>query len=89
MTPLSFPPLFSGTTTQGEDPMRFACAQARAGCEAGLVAYDLRADVMRAALVFAPEVALREAAIMLPVCGIGFQVALGGLAAPGIPVRLD
>lgn len=89
MTPLSFPPLFSGTPTQGEDPMRFACAQARAGCDAGLVAYDLRADVMRAALVFAPEVALREAAIMLPICGIGFQNALGALAPPETAVHLE
>lgn len=69
--------------------MRFACAQARAGCEAGLVAYDLRADVMRAALVFAPEVALREAAIMLPICGIGFQNALGALAPPETAVHLE
>ncbi|WP_282060134.1 biotin/lipoate--protein ligase family protein [Roseobacter litoralis] len=89
MTPLSFPPLFTGEDTRGEDPLHFACARAQAGCDAGLVAYDLRADVLHAALVFAPEVPLRKAAIMLPICGIGFQNALGALAPPEIAVHLD
>lgn len=89
MTALSFPPLFTGEDTRGEDPLRFACARAAAGCDAGLVCYDLRADVLRAALVFAPEVPLQKATIMLPICGVGFQNALGALAPPEIAVHLD
>ena len=89
MTALSFPPLFTGEDTRGEDPLRLACARARDGCDAGLVTYDLRADVLRAALVFAPEVPLRKASIMLPICGVGFQNALGALAPPEIAVHLD
>ncbi|ABG32431.1 DUF4444 domain-containing protein [Roseobacter denitrificans] len=89
MTALSFPPLFQGQDTRGEDPLRFACARAASGCDAGLVCHDLRADVLRASLVFAPEVPLQKAAIMLPICGIGFQNALGALAPPEIAVHLD
>lgn len=43
---------------------------------------------MKAAIVFAPEVALEDSTIMLPICGVGFQNALGALAPPEIAVHL-
>ncbi|MFK7761745.1 MAG: DUF4444 domain-containing protein [Roseobacter sp.] len=89
MSGLSFPPLFRGLASAGKDPFALACAQAKAGCDAGLVVYDLRPDTLRAALVFAPEVLLRDAMVMLPLCGVGFQNALGALAPPEVSVHLD
>jgi biotin-(acetyl-CoA carboxylase) ligase len=89
MTDLLLPPLFSAMATAGADPFAVACAKARRGCDAGLVAYDLRPDVLRAAIVFAPEVRLSEAMIMLPLCGVGFQNALGALSPPEVSVHLE
>lgn len=89
MSGLQFPPLFEPLATAGADPFSVACAQASAGCEAGLVAYDLRPDVLRAAIVFAPEVTLHDAAIMLPICGVGFQNAFGALAPPEVAVHME
>nr|WP_216665387.1 biotin/lipoate--protein ligase family protein [Pseudoruegeria sp. HB172150] len=78
---------------QGEavssDPFAAACARAAEGCDAGLVLYRIGADALAAALVFAPEVPLADAVAMLPVCGIGFQNALGALAPPEVAVHLD
>lgn len=88
MTQPSFPPLFSGLDANGADPFALACAQAKGVCDAGLVTYDLGNDRLRAALVFAPEVCLRDAACMLPLCGVGFQHALGALAPPEVAVHL-
>ncbi len=88
MTQPSFPPLFCGLDANGADPFALACAQARAVCDAGLVTYDLAHDRLRAAIVFAPEVPLRDAASMLPLCGVGFQHALGTLAPPEVAVHL-
>lgn len=85
-----FPPLFSGQAVGGKaDPFRDACKAAAAGCDAGLVVHNLSADWFRAAIVFAPEVRLAEAMIVLPVCGIGLQNALGALAPPEIAVQLE
>ena len=89
MSGLSFPPLFQGMATAGADPFDVACNAAQEGCDAGLVTYDLRPDVLRAAIVFAPEVPLREASIMLPICGVGFQNAFGALAPPEVSVHLE
>lgn len=89
MSTLSLPPLFDGMATAGADPFAVACDEAQAGCDAGLMCYDLRPDVLRAAIVFAPEVSMRDAAIMLPVCGVGFQNAFGALAPPEVGVHLD
>ena len=89
MSALSLPPLFQGLATAGADPFAVACAEAQDGCDAGLVFYDLRPDRLQAALVFAPEVPLKEAAIMLPLCGVGFQNALGALAPPEVAVHLE
>ena len=55
MTALQFPPLFKGLATAGEDPFAVGRHEATAGCDAGLVAYDLRPDILRAAMVFAPR----------------------------------
>ena len=77
----SFPPLFNGLAVESQvDPFDKACAEAARGCDAGLVVHDLGANTLRAALVFAPDVALVDAMAMLPLCGVGFQNALGALA---------
>lgn len=54
----SFPPLFTGRDANGNDPFALACATAEAGCDAGLVIYDLAPNTLRAAIVFAPDVSL-------------------------------
>lgn len=88
MTTPSFPPLFTGQDADGGDPFALACKTADAGCDAGLVIYDLGPNTLRAAIVFAPEVTLEKAAVMLPICGVGFQNALGALAPPEVGVHL-
>ncbi|MGI9389100.1 MAG: DUF4444 domain-containing protein [Boseongicola sp.] len=90
MTGPSFPPLLSGLPVTGAtDPFDKACAQALLGCDAGLVVYNLGPDNLRAALVLAPEVPLEDAVAMQPLCGVGFQNALGALAPPEVAVHLD
>lgn len=88
MSEPQFPPLFSGQPAAGGDPFALACAAASEGCDAGLVIYDLAPDTLRAAIVFAPEVTLSKAAAILPICGIGFQNALGAYAPPEVGVHL-
>jgi biotin-(acetyl-CoA carboxylase) ligase len=85
----TFPPLLSGVAVTGAtDPFAKACAMAALGCDAGTVVHNVQADRLRAALVFAPEVPLEAAMAMLPLCGIGFQNALGALAPPEVAVHL-
>lgn len=84
---LSFPPLMHGEPT-ADDAFRHACLRAAEGCDAGLVCYRLGADQLQCALVFAPEVPLKRAMAMLPLCAVGFQNALGALAPPEIAVHL-
>lgn len=83
-----FPPLFTGQDAAGGDPFALACEQADEGCDAGLVIYNLAADTMRVAIVFAPDVALSKSAAILPICGVGLQNALGVLAPPEVAVHL-
>jgi biotin-(acetyl-CoA carboxylase) ligase len=84
-----FPPLMVGEPVEGAtDPMAHARALAALGCDGGTVVYNIQADRLRAAIVFAPEVALEDAMAMLPVCGVGFQNALGALAPPEVAVHL-
>ena len=71
------------------DPFDKACAEAARGCDAGLVVHDLGANLLRAALVFAPDVELVDAMAMLPLCGVGFQNALGALGPPEVAVHLE
>tara|TARA_B100000768_G_scaffold179924_1_gene198692 strand:- start:3505 stop:4209 length:705 start_codon:yes stop_codon:yes gene_type:complete len=86
----SFPPLFSGLAVESQvDPFDKACAEAARGCDAGLVVHDLGANLLRAALVFAPDVELVDAMAMLPLCGVGFQNALGALGPPEVAVHLE
>ncbi len=90
MTTPRFPPLFSGLAVDGPlDPFDKACVEAARGCDAGLVVYNLGADTLRAAMVFAPDVVLADAMAMLPLCGVGFQNALGALAPPEVAVHLE
>lgn len=90
MSTPSFPPLFNGQPVEGRtDPFDKACIEAIKGCDAGLVVYNLGANMLRAAIVFAPDVALKEGMAILPLCGVGFQNALGALAPPEVAVHLD
>jgi len=86
---LSLPPLFTGLAVKEIDPFKAACEQAILGCDGGLVVYAAGADRLQAAIVFAPEVPLGDAIVMLPVCGVGFQNALGALAPPEVAVHLE
>lgn len=84
-----FPPLLSSLPLTGRgDPLAEAVARARAGCDAGLIAHNITADEIRAAIVFAPEVALRQALTALPLCGVGLQNALGAMGPPEVAVQL-
>lgn len=84
-----FPPLFHGLALSGQaDPFAKAIAEALRGCDAGLVVHNVAADWLRAALVLAPEVPLREAMSALVASGLGFQNALGALAPPEVAVHL-
>ena len=85
---LAFPPLMTGEAVSG-DPFEQACLRAIQGCDAGLICHRLTANRFEAAIVFAPEVALEEAMVMLPICGLGFQNALGALAPPEVAVHLE
>ncbi|WP_108813450.1 biotin/lipoate--protein ligase family protein [Loktanella sp. Alg231-35] len=88
MRDISLPPLFTATPV-ASDPFGAARDKATLGCDAGLVTYHLSNDRMQAAIVFAPEVPLRDAMAILPICGVGFQNALGALAPPEVGVHLD
>ena len=85
---LPFTPLMHGHPVASA-AMAEAARQATLGCDAGLVAYVLRPDMVEAAVVFAPEVPLAKAMAMLPLCGVGFQNALGALAPPEVAVHLE
>ncbi len=85
-----FPPLMTSQPVEANvDPFENACARATLGCDSGLVVHRIDADWLRAAIVFAPEVPLKDAVIMLAVCGVGFQNALGALAPPEVAVHLE
>ncbi len=87
---LNLPPPFRGRAAAGSDPFVEASALAAAGCDPGLVVHD--ADPVRpaAALVLAPDVALRAAiGAMAPACGLGFHHAMGALAPPQTAVHLS
>jgi biotin-(acetyl-CoA carboxylase) ligase len=86
--PLTFPPLMWGEPATDE-ALGHAARRATLGCDAGLVAYILGPLQAEAALVFAPEVPLSQAMTMLPLCGVGFQNALGALAPPEVAVHLE
>ncbi|WP_305987766.1 biotin/lipoate--protein ligase family protein [Roseibium sp. MMSF_3544] len=90
MSDLQFPPLFQGEALSGQaDPFGRALALAVSGTDPGTVVHNLSGDELRASIIFAPEVRLEEAMAMLPVCGLGFQAALGALAPPEVAVHLE
>ncbi len=85
---LTFPPLLWGEAATGS-AFDHACMRATQGCDSGMIAHNLGANTLEVALVFGPEVPLAEAVAMLPLCGVGFQNALGALAPPEVAVHLD
>src|SRR6056297_70589 len=86
----AFPPLMAGHPVDaGIDPFEKACAMAALGCDAGLIVHNVAANRLAAALVMAPEVPLEQAMAMLPLCGVGFQNALGALGPPEVAVHLE
>lgn len=90
MSELQFPPMFQGEGLTGPaDPFDRALALAITGTDAGTVVYSFSGDTLKASLIFTPEVPLEEAVATLPVCGLGFQAALGALAPPEVAVHLE
>jgi biotin-(acetyl-CoA carboxylase) ligase len=62
--------------------------EARQGCDAGTILYDVAPDRLRAAIVLAPEVPLADAAAMVPLTGVAVQNALGALGPSELAVHL-
>ena len=86
----TFPPLLTGLAVTGQiDPFEKAVSLAILGCDAGTIVYNINNDFLRAAFVFAPEVALEKACAMMIACGLGFSNALGALAPPEVAVHLE
>ncbi|MFP7570115.1 DUF4444 domain-containing protein [Marivita sp. S2033] len=85
----SFPPLMQGLNAAGADPFEAACTDAAAGCDGGTIVFDLSPELLRAAIVLAPEVALSKAAVMLPLVAVALQNALGALGPSELPVHLE
>ena len=83
----SFPPLFRGEASR--TPFESAIEVAKAGTDPGLIVYDVRPDHLSAALVLAPEAALRDAAAMILVAANGFGDAFGALAPSEIACQFD
>lgn len=89
MTGLQLPPLFKGEAVPGgTDPFQRAAAMAIAGVDSGTVVHTISGGSLKASLILSPEVPLEQAMIMLPVCGLGFQAALGALGPPEVAVHL-
>lgn len=88
LTP-SFPPLLKGMAVGPANPFKIACDQARRGVDAGLVAWSIGDERMRAAIVLAPDVALEPAMAALCAIGTGFQNAMGALAPAETAVHLE
>lgn len=83
-----FPPLMQGINAAGADPFEAACSEAANGCDAGTILYDVTPERLSAAIVLAPEVALADAAAMLPLTGVALQNALGALGPSELAVHL-
>ena len=86
----TFPPLLNGVKCEvGQAPFDKALMMAAQGCDAGTIVYQVSAKTLAAGLVFAPDVQLLKSVAMLPLCGVGFQNALGALAPPEVAVQLE
>jgi len=82
-----FPPLFTGELVPNQtDPFDKAVSRAIAGVDSGTIFYSDAVDVLRAALVLAPETPLEEAVQAVYVAQIGLAESLGALAPPEVPV---
>ncbi|MHA3915313.1 biotin/lipoate--protein ligase family protein [Halovulum sp. GXIMD14793] len=85
-----FPPLLRGESSgAGHDPFTKAIAAATLGTDAGLVVHDVTGDMLRAAMVFAPECTLTQSMAMVFAVEIGFADALGALGPPEVGVHFD
>ena len=85
-----FPPLLTGVACEpGIDPFDKALMLAARGCDAGTITYSITENLLAAGFVFAPDVELSKSLAMLPLCGVGFQNALGALAPPEVAVHLE
>lgn len=81
------PPLFTGEWVPNQtDPFDKAVSRAIAGVDSGTIFYSDAVDVLRAALVLAPETSLEEAVQVVYVAQIGLAESLGALAPPEVPV---
>lgn len=80
-----FPPLLRGLLAA--EPRVAAVSSAVSGCDGGLIFWR-GGDVLEAAIVFAPEVSLAQAAQMLPLTGLALRDALGAVGPPEMPVHL-
>lgn len=84
----ALPPLLTGRETpSGVDPFARAIAAAAAGEEAGALYWSPDEDVLRMAVVFAPEIALGDAASMLFVAAVALNDSLGALGPPEMGVQ--
>ncbi len=86
MAGLEFPPLLKGRAVAG-DPFEMAC-EAAGEADPGTVFHAPDEAVMRAAIVLAPEVTLREAMGVSFAISLGISDALGALAPPEVGVHL-
>ena len=84
-----FPPLMKGLATGPANPFPVAVARARAGTDAGLLAWSVTEERLRAAIVLAPDVPLEVAMAAFPACAVGVQNALGALSPPETAVHLE
>jgi biotin-(acetyl-CoA carboxylase) ligase len=81
----TFPPLMSGrAVASGLDPFAKAVAAAALGEDAGAVFWSPDEDVLRAAVLFAPETPLRDALPMLFAAACAMNDAIGALAPPEV-----
>lgn len=82
-----FPPLLTGEVVPRQtDPFDKAVSRAIAGVDSGTIFYSEAGDVLRAALVLAPETPLEDAILAVYVAQIGLAESLGALAPPEVPV---
>ncbi len=81
----TFPPLLTGESVpSGADPFDKAIAAASAGAEAGTVYWSPDAEIARAAVVLAPEIALGPALAMHFAAAVALNDSIGALAPPEV-----
>ena len=83
---IPFPPLLTGVAVPG-DPTE-AAIEAADAADPGTVFYGLDPDVMRAAILLAPEEPLSQAIRVSFAVALGLNDAIGALAPPEVAVHL-